>query len=163
VRINDLSSFSGNVTGESLSGDVVRTLQLSPDFADTHARRTVARRLISSAQISTDLPSMPWPQRLLLGTDISIGDLSSEYRPLVTGDVSAYAAPGITAGDVDASVAEVAMQRPLFFIGKISSPHGFVSSPADAWIGFAMSTGPSFRLECRVCALSVDRSVQNWD
>ncbi|MGZ3467947.1 MAG: TonB-dependent receptor, partial [Gemmatimonadaceae bacterium] len=30
-------------------------------------------------------------------------DLSSEYRPLVTGDVSAYAAPGITVGDVDAS------------------------------------------------------------
>lgn len=103
ARINDLSSFSGNVTGESLSGDVVRTLQLAPDFADTKSRRTVARRLISSAQISTDLPSTPWPQRLLLGTDISIGDLSSEYRPLVTGDVSAYAVPGVTAGDVDAS------------------------------------------------------------
>jgi len=103
ARINDLSSFSGSVTGESLSGDVVRTLQLSPDFADTHSRRTVARRLISSAQVSTDLPSTPWPQRLLFGTDISIGDLSSEYRPLVTGDVSAYAVPGVTAGDVDAS------------------------------------------------------------
>jgi outer membrane receptor protein involved in Fe transport len=103
ARINDLSSFSGSVTGESLSGDVVRTLQLSPEFADTKARRTVARRLMSSAQVSTDLPAMPWPQRLLLGTDISIGDLSSEYRPMLTGDVSAYAAPSVTAGDIDAS------------------------------------------------------------
>ena len=103
ARVNDASSFSGNVTGESLSGDVVRTLQLSPEFADTKARRTVARRLISSAQVSTDLPAMPWPQRLLIGTDISIGDLSSEYRPLLTGDVTNYAVPGVTAGDVDAS------------------------------------------------------------
>jgi outer membrane receptor protein involved in Fe transport len=103
TRINDASSFSGNVTGESLSGDVIRTLQLSPDFSDTKSRRTVARRLMSSAQVSTDLPSMPWPQRLLIGTDISVGDLSSEYRPLITGDVTAYAVPGVTAGDVDAS------------------------------------------------------------
>lgn len=103
ARINDASSFSGNVTGENLSGDVVRTLQLSPEFADTKARRTVARRLLSSAQVSTDLPAMPWPQRLLFGTDISIGDLSSEYRPLLTGDVTNYAAPSVTAGDVDAS------------------------------------------------------------
>jgi outer membrane receptor protein involved in Fe transport len=103
ARINDLSTFSGNVTGESVSGDVVRTLPLAPDFSDTRSRRTVARRLMSSAQISTDLPRTPWPQRLLIGTDISIGDLSSQYRPLLNGNVSAYAVPGVTAGDVDAS------------------------------------------------------------
>jgi outer membrane receptor protein involved in Fe transport len=103
ARINELSTFSGNVTGESLSGDVVRTLPLAPDFSDTKSRRTVARRLMSSAQVSTDLTSMPWPQRLLIGTDISIGDLSSEYRPLLNGDASAYAVPSVIAGDVDAS------------------------------------------------------------
>jgi outer membrane receptor protein involved in Fe transport len=102
-RINDLSTFSGNVTGESLSGDVVRTLPLAPDFSDTKSRRTVARRLMSSAQVSTDLPRTPWPQRLLIGTDISIGDLSSQYRPLLNGNASAYAVPSVTAGDVDAS------------------------------------------------------------
>lgn len=103
ARINDWSSFSGNVTGENLSGDVIRTLPLSPDFSDTKSRRTVARRLISSAQISTDLPRTPWPQRLLIGTDISVGDLSSEYRPLLMGNATDYAVPSVTAGDVDAS------------------------------------------------------------
>jgi iron complex outermembrane recepter protein len=103
ARINDWSSFSGSVTGENLSGDVIRTLPLAPDFSDTKSRRTVARRLISSAQISADLPKTPWPQRLLFGTDISVGDLSSEYRPLLSGDVTAYAVPSVTAGDVDAS------------------------------------------------------------
>jgi outer membrane receptor protein involved in Fe transport len=49
------------------------------------------------------LPRTPWPQRLLIGTDISLGDLSSEYRPLLNGNASAYAVPSVTAGDVDAS------------------------------------------------------------
>jgi outer membrane receptor protein involved in Fe transport len=78
-------------------------LPLAPDFSDTKSRRTVVRRLISSAQVSTDLRPTPWPQRLLIGTDISIGDLSSEYRPLLNGNASAYAVPSVTAGDVDAS------------------------------------------------------------
>ena len=102
-RINDLSSFSGSLTGETLSGDVVRTLQLAPDFGDTRSRRTLARRFISSAQVATDLTGTPWPQRLLLGTDISVGDLSSEYRPLLMGNVSDYAVPGVRGGDVDVS------------------------------------------------------------
>jgi outer membrane receptor protein involved in Fe transport len=103
ARINDLSSFSGYLTGENVSADLVRTLQLAPDFGDTRSRRTVARRLISSAQVATELTRTPWPQRLMLGTDLSIGDLSSEYRPLLMGNVADYAVPGVSAGDVDAS------------------------------------------------------------
>jgi iron complex outermembrane receptor protein len=103
ARINDRSSFSGYLTGENLSSDVIRTLQLAPDFADTKSRRTIARRLMSSAQVATELPPTPWPQRLLLGTDISIGDLRSEYRPLLMGTVADYAVPSVTAGDVDVS------------------------------------------------------------
>jgi outer membrane receptor protein involved in Fe transport len=103
ARINESSSLSGYVTGENVSADVVRTLQLAPDFADTKSRRTIARRLISSAQIATDFTGTPWPQRLMVGTDISLGDLSSEYRPLLMGTVADYALQGIHAGDVDAS------------------------------------------------------------
>ena len=103
AQINESSSLSGYVTGEDVSADVVRTLQLSPDFADTKSRRTISRRLISSAQIATDLKGTPWPQRLMVGTDISLGDLSSEYRPLLMGTVADYAVQGIHAGDVDAS------------------------------------------------------------
>jgi len=103
ARINDLSSLSGYLTGESLSADVVRTLQLAPDFSDTRSRRTIARRLMSSARIATELTGTPWPQRLMLGTDISVGDLSSEYRPVLMGNVSDYGVTGVSAGDVDAS------------------------------------------------------------
>lgn len=100
--LGDESRLSGYLTGESLTGDLTRTLQLSPDFSDTHTRATRARRLLGSAQISTDLPRTPWPQRLVIGTDVSLGNLLSEYRPLVFGDASAYASPGASAGDVDA-------------------------------------------------------------
>ncbi len=103
ARIGDLSSFSGYLTGESFSGDVVRTLQLAPDFADTKSRATRARRLIGSAQMSGELPRMPWPQRLVFGTDVSLGTLNSAYRPLLFGDASAYAVPAVNAGDIDAS------------------------------------------------------------
>jgi outer membrane receptor protein involved in Fe transport len=103
ARINELLSFSGYLTGESASGDLVRTLQLAPDFGDTRSRRTVARRLMSSAQLVTELTQAPWPQRLMVGTDISVGDLSSEYRPLLMGTVADYAVTEVNAGDVDVS------------------------------------------------------------
>ncbi|HEY0527492.1 MAG TPA: TonB-dependent receptor [Gemmatimonadaceae bacterium] len=96
------SSLSGYVTGESLTGDLTRTLQLSPDFSDTRTRSTRARRVMASTQVVTDLPNAPWPQRFVIGTDVAFGNLLSEYRPLVSGDASAYAAPDATAGDVDA-------------------------------------------------------------
>ena len=103
AQIGGASSFSGYVTGETLSADLIRTLQLAPDFSDTRSRATVARRLISSLQLATDFTQTPWPQRLVVGTDISHGHLDGEYRPLVMGDASAYAAPAPSAGDVDAS------------------------------------------------------------
>jgi outer membrane receptor protein involved in Fe transport len=103
ARINDLTSFSGYLTDEDQSADIVRTLQLAPDFGDTRSRRTVARRWMSSAQVTTELPNAPWPQRFMLGTDLSIGNLNSEYRPLLMGSVADYAVPDVTAGDVDVS------------------------------------------------------------
>ena len=103
ARIGDASSVSGYVTGEDLSGDLIRTLQLAPDFADTKSRATTARRLIGSAQVSTELPRMPWSQRLVFGTDFSLGTLKSAYRPLLFGDATAYGVSSVDAGDIDAS------------------------------------------------------------
>ena len=57
---------------------------------------------MSSAQVATELIQMPWPQRLVLGTDISTGDLRSDYRPLLMGNAADYAVAGVSAGDVDA-------------------------------------------------------------
>jgi len=103
AHVGEASTFSGYLTGENLSGDLIRTLQLSPDFSDTQSRSTRAHRLIASAQLSSDLTQTPWPQRLVVGTDISLGSLSSEYRPLVMGDATVYANPVASAGDIDAS------------------------------------------------------------
>ena len=103
AAVGEASTLSGYLTGESVSADLIRTLQLSPDFSDTQSRATRARRLIGSAQLSSDLTQTPWPQRLVVGTDISLGSLASEYRPLVMGDATAYANPVATAGDIDAS------------------------------------------------------------
>ena len=103
AQVGEASTFSGYLTGESLSADLIRTLQLSPDFSDTQSRATRARRLIASGQLSSDLSQTPWPQRLVVGTDISLGTLHSEYRPLVTGDATAYANPVANPGDLDAS------------------------------------------------------------
>jgi len=58
---------------------------------------------------------------------------------------------------------EAATQQRLSSTGKISSRHTFASSPADGWTGFVIVIGPSCPLERRACALSVNRSVRNWD
>ena len=121
--LGDESTFSGYLTGESLTGDLTRTLQLSPDFSDTHARTTRARRLLGSAQISTDLPRTPWPQRLVIGTDVSLGNLMSEYRPLVFGDASAYASPGVkVTNDGSAPAVVMAITRRVSTFMMITSP-----------------------------------------
>ncbi len=103
AQVGEASIVSGYLTGESVSADLIRTLQLSPDFSDSQSRASRARRVIASAQLSSDLTQTPWPQRVVVGTDISLGTLNSAYRPLVMGDETAYANPVAAAGDIDAS------------------------------------------------------------
>jgi iron complex outermembrane recepter protein len=103
AQVGEASIVSGYLTGESVSADLVRTLQLAPDFSDTQSRASRARRVIASAQLSSNITQTPWPQRIVVGTDISLGILNSAYRPLVMGDETAYANPVAAAGDIDAS------------------------------------------------------------
>jgi outer membrane receptor protein involved in Fe transport len=103
AQVGEASIVSGYLTGESVSADLVRTLQLAPDFSDTQSRASRARRVIASAQLSSNITQTPWPQRIVVGTDISLGALNSTYRPLVMGDETSYANPVAAAGDIDAS------------------------------------------------------------
>jgi outer membrane receptor protein involved in Fe transport len=96
------SRLSGYLTGEGASADLTRTLQLAPDFADTRARATDARRLLGSIQLESGWTRGPWPQRLVFGTDLSFGRLDSEYRPLLMGGAGEYGTPNAVAGDVEA-------------------------------------------------------------
>jgi len=54
ASVGEASTLSGYLTGESVSADLIRTLQLSPDFSDTQSRATRARRLLGSAQLAWD-------------------------------------------------------------------------------------------------------------
>src|SRR5687767_10661601 len=100
--LGEMSRVSGHLTGEGVTADLTRTLQLSPEFADTRSRATRARRALGTLQLETSLVPSPWPQRIVVGTDVSAGRLTSEYRPVVMGGLTEYEAEH-RAGDVDVS------------------------------------------------------------
>ncbi len=100
--IGDASRLSGHLTGEGVTADFTRTLQLAPDFADTRSRATRARRFLGTVQLETGVFPAPWPQRIVVGTDVSAGRLSSEYRPVIMGGPAEYETEH-QAGDVDVS------------------------------------------------------------
>jgi len=100
--IGEMSRVSGHLTGEGVTADLTRTLQLAPEFADTRSRATRARRALGTMQLETRVFPAPWPQRLVIGTDFSVGRLGSEYRPLIMGGPTEYETEH-QAGDVDVS------------------------------------------------------------
>ncbi len=88
--IGEVSRVSGHLTGEAVTADHTRTLQLAPEFADTRSRATRARRVLGTVQIDTESFPVPWRQQMVLGTDFSAGRLRSEYRPLMMGGPTEY-------------------------------------------------------------------------
>src|SRR5688500_4933512 len=100
--LGEMSRVSGHLTGEGVTADLTRTLQLSPEFADTRSRATQARRALGTLQLETRVFPAPWPQRLVIGTDFSVGRLGSEYRPLIMGGPTEYETEH-QPGDVDVS------------------------------------------------------------
>jgi iron complex outermembrane receptor protein len=100
--VGDASRFSGHLAGETFTSNATRTLQLSPDFADTRIRTTDERRLLGSVQLETESLPAPWPQSLSMGMDLSLGRLGSEYRPVLFGGAAEYASVP-QPGEVDVS------------------------------------------------------------
>ena len=100
--IGKVSRFSGYLTGEASTSDVTRTLQLAPDFGDTRIRSTHERRLLGSMQLETESLPTPWPQSFSVGMDLSLGNLGSDYKPLLMGGAAEYASQPVP-GEVDVS------------------------------------------------------------
>jgi outer membrane receptor protein involved in Fe transport len=96
------SRFSGYLSGETVTADATRTVQLAPDFGDTRTRSTRERRLLGSMQLETESLPTPWPQRFSVGMDVSLGHLGSDYRPVLMGGAAEYASSP-QPGDVDVS------------------------------------------------------------
>ena len=101
TRVNEHARFSGYVNGEVTRVGAIRTLPLSPAFADTKDRRLNTDRVVASFQgdFAGELATMQ--HRLVVGTDANAGRLTSQYLKIVTGGPSAYAASPGTDGALD--------------------------------------------------------------
>jgi len=91
---------SGFIAGELRSLEAIRTLPLSPDFADTKARELATARVLGSAQLRWDASASG---ALLLGADWSAGRLDNEHYRMLLGDANAYANASGERGELDAS------------------------------------------------------------
>jgi outer membrane receptor protein involved in Fe transport len=83
---------SGYLVGEYSTASAIKTLPLSPDFADTKRRRTEAPRILSSVQFEVGDDSASWRGRLVTGLDGSIGRFTSRYADVVSGTLAEYSA-----------------------------------------------------------------------
>ncbi len=83
---------SGYLVGEYSTAKAIKTLPLSPDFADTKRRRTEAPRILASTQLELGDDSVNWRGRLVAGLDGSGGRFSSRYADVVSGALVEYAA-----------------------------------------------------------------------
>ena len=94
---------SGSLTGEYRHADLVRTLPLGPQFADTKNRVLTTTRLLGSGQLELDELPLPGADDLLLGFDASIGRVTSKYYGFLQGDAGAYAGATPTRGALEES------------------------------------------------------------
>lgn len=92
----------GYLTGERATGDAVRSVPLSADFADAQARATGTSRAIGSLQLESSGLLAGIANRFVLGADMSLGRFTTAYRPVVTGDSGAFAGASGARGNVTA-------------------------------------------------------------
>jgi outer membrane receptor protein involved in Fe transport len=103
VALGDSLSLSGWIGSELRRSTDVRTIPLTPEFADTKERSLGADRVALAAQIVWDEPRLPWSSRLVTGIDATWGRLDSEHFAVVSGPRAAYASADGSRGAVDAS------------------------------------------------------------
>ena len=92
---------SGYFTGEQSRTSAVRTLPLSPAFADTKDRQLHSDRIIGSLQTELSGTTSGLHNTIVVGTDAGAGRLTSEYFKVTSGPASAYASSPGTRGALD--------------------------------------------------------------
>ncbi len=101
-KLHETIQFSSTISGEIRDSDAVRTLPLSPKFADTKNRLLTVSRLASSLQLTFDQLGLPFKNRLILGIDAGLHSLSSEYYQFFLGGLNDYRnAVSVTRGKLD--------------------------------------------------------------
>lgn len=93
---------TGYLTGEHARIDALRTVPLAAEFADAKARELSTDRLFGSVQLEASGVLAGVANRLVLGTDVTVGRLATAYRGVVTGDSATFAQSTGEPGDVEA-------------------------------------------------------------
>ena len=96
------AELTGYLVGEYRALDQIRTLPLSPEFADTKSRVLNTARLLGSTQLLLRSSGLGAPGQLLVGVDGSWGRADNEYYAVSTGDAAAYRAGTGARGELDA-------------------------------------------------------------
>lgn len=115
---------SGHLVGEFSRLKEVRTLPLSPFFADSQERSASSRRVFGSGRAELPLDLGGVPGRLTVGFDLSLGRLENEYRGVLSGGPDAYesAPAGVEAGPLLAQGVGTRGSTAVFLQGELK-PH----------------------------------------
>lgn len=96
-----MGKIDASITGELRNQDLIRTLPLSTDSADTQKRQVDALSFKSNVQISGVSLPLPIDNQLLVGMDGFFGTLDTRYRHIATGGLAdAYLGASGDPGDV---------------------------------------------------------------
>jgi outer membrane cobalamin receptor len=95
--------LDASISGDRRGSDAVRTLALAPTFADTKLRELSTARAVGSLQISLADSPLPGVDRIMMGADVSYGDVESDYYAILTGTRNDYLDSGGERGALDAS------------------------------------------------------------
>jgi iron complex outermembrane recepter protein len=101
--VGSANRLTGSIFGEQRSTNAVRTLALTPAFADTKERALRTMRGAATAQLTLQDTPIPLTDRLVMGVDAAYGMIDSKYYNIVAGPVGAYDAATGTRDDLDAS------------------------------------------------------------
>jgi outer membrane receptor protein involved in Fe transport len=93
--------LSGTLEGVVRRSERVRTLVLTPEFADTKHRALETERVDGSAQLELHDVLLPGENHLLLGVDAAAGRARSSYSPVFQGTPEMYATASPERGDVE--------------------------------------------------------------
>lgn len=94
-------SISAAITGEVRHADLIRTLPLSPDFADTKNREVDTARLLVSAQTTVKSLLASIEDKLIVGVDASISGLDTKYYKYMMGGPEDYRTANPSRGELD--------------------------------------------------------------
>lgn len=81
----ELGDLTASLSGHIRNQDLVRTLPLSADFADTQERKVDANGLKTGVQLADITLSLPFDHHLTVGLDAFYGSLGTQYAHIATG------------------------------------------------------------------------------